>query len=57
MSGGTLVWLTDNELERLHGWYAVLEGQGCARDEDYDLDQKLEAIREEVACRVPRSSR
>ncbi|MGZ6662708.1 MAG: hypothetical protein ACXVHL_35895 [Solirubrobacteraceae bacterium] len=42
-----MVWFSDDELERLHGWYAILEGEGRAMDEDYDLDQKLEAIREE----------
>jgi hypothetical protein len=47
MSGGTLVWLTDNELEDLLGHLRA----------DDPLYKKLEAVREEIACRVPRSSR
>jgi hypothetical protein len=58
MSGGTLVWLTDNELELLDEWYrAAAADSGPALPEDTKLRDKLEAVREEVACRVPRSSR
>jgi hypothetical protein len=57
MSGGTLVWLTDNELAALVHWYWVADHEGQTTLDDDTLRQKLEAVREEVACRVPRSSR
>lgn len=49
MSGGALVWLTDDELECI---LDVLESDIMASDESLALVRKLEAIQEEVACRV-----
>jgi hypothetical protein len=54
VSGGTLVWLTDNELALLLDWYGAMADRDYNGHEDDTLRQKLEAVREEIACRVPR---
>lgn len=52
MSGGTMVWLTDNELKLLEQWYWNTVVGEVNTLEDDALKEKLEARREELACRA-----
>lgn len=53
MSGGVMVWLTDNELLRLaRYWYPVYEKGLYADDADARLGEKLETAYNEIACHV-----
>lgn len=64
MSGGALVWFTDNELARLLTWYDYAWGNtwydytwddtwvGPDEADDF-LHEKLQTVRKEVACKVP----
>jgi len=55
MSGGAMVWLTDHELALLLDWYwhAREFDSAVLTEHDAVLRDKLDAKREEVACKVP----
>jgi hypothetical protein len=59
MSGGAMVWLTDNELKLLDDWHWLAENfdRATLTSEDDALLDKLKAVREEVACRTPGNGR
>jgi len=63
MSGGAMVWLTDGDLERLIEWYGAVQYRGIVghrnepNDGDDFLREKLEAVREEVACKASGAGR
>lgn len=53
MTGVAKVWLTDNELELLVGWYWHAFGGFDEGVGGEDLKNKLQALRGTIACTVP----